>query len=132
MHLVSSNNGVVYKALLVQGKGRLILEDLFKNYLLQLQYLCICQQRDYSDLFKGHGPISPGVRAYGLSYSWGLVQVRDKARGGNGGVGEGGLKSLRALYLINQNVNVIDDLLCDMIDRKIAIILITRQKHCCR
>ena len=29
------------------------------------------------------------MRAYGLSYSWGLVQVRDMARGGNGGVGGG-------------------------------------------
>ena len=25
-----------------------------------MQYLCICQQPDSTDLFKGHGPASPG------------------------------------------------------------------------
>ena len=33
----------------------------FKKYLLQKQFLCICQQPDNADLFKGHGPASPGV-----------------------------------------------------------------------
>ena len=40
--------------------------------------------------------------------------MRDKARGSKG---VGGLKSVRALYLIDQSINVTDNLLCDMIDR---------------
>ena len=52
-----------------------------------MYYLCIFQQPDNSDLFKGHGPASPGGgrRAYELRYSEeGLVQVGSKAqRGGS-------------------------------------------------
>ena len=54
------------------------------------------------------------MQAYGLSYSWGLVQVRDRARCSKG---VGGFKSVRALYLIDQSINVINNLICDMIDR---------------
>ena len=51
--------------------------SLFTKYLL-----CICEQLDNSDLFKGHGLASPGggVGAYGLSYSeGGLPQMGDKS-----------------------------------------------------
>ena len=46
-----------------------------------MQYLCICQQPENSDLTKGHGPGSPGW-AYGLSYSGrggGVAQVGGKS-----------------------------------------------------
>ena len=53
-----------------------------------MYYLCICQQPDNSDLFRGHGLGYPGG-PYGLSYSGGLAQVGEKAqrwKGGGGGV----------------------------------------------
>ena len=43
-------------------------------------YLCICQQPDNSDLFKGHGPASLGGLWIELQWEGGLAQVEDKAQ----------------------------------------------------
>ena len=49
------NNLFVYKALLVWAKDDRLLYKIF----ITMQYLCISQQPDNSDLFKGLGPTSP-------------------------------------------------------------------------
>ena len=54
--------------------------SLVIKYLLQICYLCICQQLDSSDLFKSHGLASHGGESTNLATVGGLAQVGDKVK----------------------------------------------------